>query len=43
MPSIECSIVIIDQYSSYENSHYYVSDNASVYIKGSGDFLSALC
>ena len=36
MPSIECSIVIIDQY--YENNHYHRK-----YVKGSGDFLLALC
>ena len=37
MPSIECSIVIIDQY--YENSHYYATMQV---CEGSGDFLSAL-
>ena len=39
MPSIECSIVIIDQY--YENNHYHHYNGECV--KGSGDFLSALC
>ena len=42
MPSIECSIVIIDQY--YENNHYYaIIMQQCKCVKGSGDFLSALC
>ena len=39
MPSIECGIVIIDQY--YENNHYHHYNGKCV--KGPGDFLSALC
>ena len=39
MLSIERSIVIIDQY--YENNHYHYYNGKCV--KGSGDFLSALC
>ena len=38
-PSTECSIVIIDQY--YENNRYHHYNGKCV--KGSGDFLSALC
>ena len=36
MPSIECSIVIIDQY--YENNHYHHYNGKC--MKGSGNFLS---
>ena len=39
VPSIECSVVIIDQY--YENSPYYATMVRPV--KRSGDSLSALC
>jgi muramoyltetrapeptide carboxypeptidase LdcA involved in peptidoglycan recycling len=41
MPSIECSIVIIDQYTVIMKTVIIMRQYK--YIKGSGDFLSALC
>jgi hypothetical protein len=38
MPSIECSIVIFDQY--YENSHFLRQCKC---VEGTGDLMLALC